>query len=76
MGIPPTPLMTGIASPAMISDASAVTTLPAPVEMKCKPPVQETVLPMQSPIVESQLSASYINNQSQQVSARKSEKAF
>ena len=41
--------------------------LPAPVETELKPPVLETVLPMQSPITESQLGASYINNQSQQV---------
>ena len=41
--------------------------LPVLVETKLKPPVPETVLPMQSTIVESQLGASYINIHSQQL---------
>ena len=60
-------MMMGIASPTKITDAPAVTTPPATVETELKPPVPETVLHMQWPIVESQLGASYINNQSQQV---------
>ena len=67
MGIPPTPVMMGIGSPAMISDDPAVTMPPGPVETACKPPVPETILHMQSLIVESQLDTTYINNQSQQV---------
>ena len=67
MEIPSTPVTMGIASPNMITDAPAVTMLPAPEETEPKPPVPETALPMQSPIVECQLGTSYINNQSQQV---------
>ena len=67
MGIPSTPVMMGIASPMAITETPAVTTLPASVEAKLDPPVPETVLPMKSPIAESQLGASYINNHSQQV---------
>ena len=66
-GIPPTPVMMGMASFIAITDDPAVTLLPAPVETELKPQVPETVLPMQSHIVNSQLGASYINNQSQQV---------
>ena len=47
MGILPTPVTMGIASPIAITDAPAVPTHPSPVEAKFKPPVPETVLPMQ-----------------------------
>ena len=66
MGMPQTPVMMGVASPMKGTDAPAVTMLPVPVETEPQPPaVPETVLLMQSPTTESQLGASYINNQSQ-----------
>ena len=46
MGIPPTPVMMGIANPITITDAPAVTMLPSPVEMELESPVPETALPM------------------------------
>ena len=68
MGIPPTLVMMGLASPIVGTDVPAVTMPPAPAETELQPPaVPETVLPMHSPTTESQLGASYINNQSQQV---------
>ena len=67
MGIQPTPVMMGIASPITIIDAPTVSMPPAPVETELEPPVPETVLPMQWLMVESELGASYINNHSQQV---------
>ena len=67
-GIPPTPMMTGMASPITNTDIPTVTMQPAPVETMLDPSVPETVLSMQLPIVErSQLGASYIINHNQQV---------
>ena len=63
MGIPPTLVMMGIASPVIGTNAPAGTTLPASVETELQPTaVPETVLPMESPTEESLLGASYINN--------------
>ena len=59
--------MTRIDSPITITDVLALTMMPAPVETELQSPVPETVLPMQLPIVESQLGTSYINNHSLQV---------
>ena len=68
MGILPTLVMIGIASPVICTDALAETILPTPVETELQPPaVLETALPMQLPTPESQLGASYINYQNQQV---------
>ena len=66
MGLPPTSMMTGIASPIINTDAPTMTIPPAPVETMLEPPVPETVIPMQLPIVESQLVSSYISNHNQQ----------
>ena len=47
MGIPPTPVMRGIASTAIGTDVPTVTMPPAPAETKLQPPaVPETALPM------------------------------
>ena len=65
--------MMGMARPTIGTDAPAVAMPPAPVETELQPPaVPETVLPMQSPTAESHLGASYINNQSQQVTQENS----
>ena len=67
-GITPIPLMVGMTSPAIGTGAPAVAMPPAPVETKLQPPaVSETTSPIQSPTTESQLGASHINSQSQQV---------
>ena len=60
--------MMELVSPVIGTDAPTVTMLPAPTKTKPQPhAVPETVLPMQLPTTESHLGASYINDQSQQV---------
>ena len=63
-GIPLTTVMMDTATPVTVTDVQATTKLLVPV--KTIPgslmPVPVTVIPMQPPIVESQLGGSYINN--------------
>ena len=63
-GIPPTPVMMGTVTPVTATDIQATTIKQIPAETVPEPimSVSVTVIPMQPPMLESQLGGSYINN--------------